>query len=242
MEKVPLWKRVGGWLQRSHGPVGGGDVVRVDAEGLLIVPENKDENDQDALAHPNKNEHQITVIEEGFGRLIDALESINENMVQQRQHGQEMKNQLQQLCQSLQNLPGSAEDQQAIKGLTEELRNQSIRSQQLAETISALPDLTQAQVDKLSDITRQLDASAEAQMHMAEAFKRLDNNTKGISESNKAQAVSLANVGTLLERDGQRLHEILTRQNRRLIGIFVIFIGLTLAAAAAVALLLLKTS
>ncbi|MBN1844529.1 MAG: hypothetical protein JW810_02520, partial [Sedimentisphaerales bacterium] len=108
MNKIPLWKRVGGWLRRSHEPVGQGKVIHVDAEGLLVDPEGQNQSEPTALTAQRSApaDPQLATLEEGFNRLVEVLESINENVVHQREQNSEMHKRLQELSSSLQ---GTAE-------------------------------------------------------------------------------------------------------------------------------------
>ena len=95
MSKMSIWKRFGGWLGRSHKTAGAVDVVHVDAEGLLVNPEN----DEAMLTKPaTATEQKLEVIEEGFNRMVDILGSIDETLSRQREQQEELQQRLGQLC------------------------------------------------------------------------------------------------------------------------------------------------
>ena len=246
MEKISMWKRVGGWLRRSQGPVGGGKVVRVDAEGMLVEQQQDvpDEEESSVLTmRLNKIHPELAALEQGFGRLVEVLESINENVEVQRSQGAQLKEQMDGLGKWFKALPEGGQSQAAIKELTEEMRKHALRDQQLVETVGTLPELTQAQVDKLAEITGQLEASGQADEQMAETFKRFGNTMQGVLESSKVQSASLGNMSTTMERNEEQLQKILSRQNRRIIWIFGIFAVLSLALiGVAVMLFLLRNN
>ena len=106
-EKVSIWKRVGGWLRKSHQPVASGKPVNLDAEGFLI-DENEGSNTEEPNSTPtirSKKEQQALAMEEGFGRLVEALEAINENVIQQRHASADFKTLLADLPQLTTALP-----------------------------------------------------------------------------------------------------------------------------------------
>jgi chromosome segregation ATPase len=245
MANISLWKRVGGWLRRSPETVGPaqGKVIRVDADGMLVNPENDlNPEDSTALSKPAKNEKQtVSSMEEGFNRLVDVLESINDNVVQQRQHSADMTQRLDDLNQSMRALPESTESQSALKDLTEELRSQSLRQQQVSDSIKPLPDLSQAQVDKLSDITRQLEAAGENEIQLVESFNRVQQSMQGMETHSTAQTSALRDMGAASAHHSQQLQEVLAKQNRKLIWCFAVLAALLVVAIAAIAVLLLMT-
>jgi uncharacterized coiled-coil protein SlyX len=244
MTKISLWKRVGGWLRRSPEPIGPaqGKVIRVDADGMLVDPESdKNTEESTALSKHPKNDQQLTSIEEGFGRLVDVLESINDNVIQQRRQSADMTQHLEDLTQSLRALPESTESQAAMKDLTEEIRNQTLRHQQVAESIKSLPDLSQTQVDKLSEITRQLDASGETEIQLVESFNRAQQSMQGMESHSSAQTSALRDLNAASAHHSQQLQEMLARQNRKLIWCFAVLAALLVVALAAIAVLLLMS-
>lgn len=245
MTKISMWKRVGGWLRRSQTPVGVGKVVRVDAEGMLVNTDQIDNNvnDSSALAARfNKKHPELATLEQGFGRLVEVLESINENVEVQRSHSAALKEQMDNLGKWIRTLPEGGQSQAAIKELTEEMRKHALRDQQLIETVGTLPDLTQTQVEKLAEITHQLEASSQVDEQMVESFKRFDGTVQGVLESSKVQSASLGSLSATMERNEARLQEMLDQQNRRLIWIFGLFAALSLILiGTAVTLYLLRS-
>ena len=245
MEKISMWKRVGGWLRRSQGPVGGGKVVRVDAEGMLFEQQDMPDEEESSVltTQLNKKHPELAALEHGFGRLVEVLESINENVEVQRSQGAQLKEQMDGLGKWLKTLPEGGQSQAAIKELTEEIRKHALRDQQLVETVGTLPELTQAQIDKLAEITQQLEASGQADEQMAETFKCFDNTVQGVLESSKVQSASLGNMSATMERNEEQLQNILSRQNRRIFWMLSIFAVLSLALiGVAVMLFLLRNN
>ncbi len=277
MEKISLWKRVGGWLRRSHLPRADDEMLQLDAEGLIadsdgvdIDGNNKDNHNGDssgndsngddfgitavaedagvdeanhksksavgsAIFPRHKKEQQLAAMEEGFNRLVTVMESINENMQQQKQETQKLNAHLENLPGLLSRIPDVVESQvQTAQAMAEELKKQSLQQQQLNETIRKLPDLTKSQLDKLSDITAHMESSLENEVHMAETFSRFDGSMQIVADSAQAQATSLAHIGQMLEQNEQKMQQILSRQNKRFMWLAVVVIIASLAAIALV--------
>jgi len=247
MQHTSIWKRVGGWLRRSHKPQGGSQVVNLDAEGLLINSQDHDESDSDtssALFTRQSKKDQLAAVEDGFNRLVDVLESINDNVSQQRKENSQLNDKLAGAVDSLQVLPDSFDNQKEVfKNITQEIKNQTFSQQQLAELLSSLPDNTQTQTEKLEEITRNLQNSHETQLQQVEVFNRFDGSVKNISQSSQAQASSVANIGQMLQQSQQQLQDTFQHQNRRFtwfFGALVALAGLLIAALALIVWLIMR--
>ncbi|MCP4711723.1 MAG: hypothetical protein GY869_24150 [Planctomycetes bacterium] len=249
MNTISLWKRVGGWLRRSPGPIGTTKVVHVDAEGMLVEsaqhPQTPEE--QELITEPPRSS-ELASLEKGFGRLVEVLESINQNVQVQSTQGADLKEQMNNMGKWLKSLPDPGLNQTALKDLTEEIQKHSLRNQQLMETVGVLPQLTQEQVEKLAEITQQLETSGQNNQRLNDSFQSFDGTVKSVLQSSKQQSSSmdtmtgsLGNMTENLQKNEQRLQEILNQQNRRLILMFGIFAVISLALIGSiVALILLR--
>jgi len=247
MNTISLWKRVGGWLRRSQGPIGATKVIHVDAEGMLIENEeiSQTPENQELITEPPRSS-ELASLEKGFGRLVDVLESINSNVEVQRNQGADLKDQMDNMGKWLKSLPDPGLNQSAIKELTEEFQKHSLRNQQLMETVGVLPQLTQDQVEKLAEITHQLETSGQNDERLTTSFQSFDGTVKSVLQSSKQQSTSLetmtdklGNMSSALEKNEQRLQEILSQQNRRLILMFGIFAVISLALIGAIVILIM---
>jgi len=236
MTEISVWKRVGGWLRRSQEPVKEGKLERLDPEGLLVdSPQEHPQQHPSALvARNNKKDKQLAALEDGFARLVEVLESINDNVLRQQEQGAAMKNCLEKVSQSLQALPDAHQSSLAVKELTDELRSQALRHQQVTEIIKKLPDLTQTQVDKLTDISRHLETSADADVQLVESFHHLDKSLQGLQDNSSDQTITLHHLQAAAQENNQNLARILAKQTRRLLALLLIITILALAALAAI--------
>ncbi|MBN1765189.1 MAG: hypothetical protein JW860_08030 [Sedimentisphaerales bacterium] len=238
METVSIWKRVGGWLRRSQTSTSGTEVMHLDAEGMLVTPpdENEDENSNAALvSRTPKKEQPLAVMQEGFNRLVGVMESINESVVEQRRHSANIAESLVQVRDLIQVLPASSESQQQALGeMTEELKNQTLHSRQLVEIVKNLPELNQEQAERLGEIAAKLEASVETEARLSESFRQFDTSVQGMLNHSQAQATSLANIGQMLEKNEQRLQELVQKQQRRFTWLLLTVLAVIFLALAAV--------
>ena len=211
-------------------------MVNLDAEGLLVDAEGTEKESSGpnlALRPGGKKDQQLAALEEGFGRLVEVLESINDNVTQQREQATELKTNMERIGEVLVSQSEDGQGQKAIVELTDELRSQAVRQQKVAETVQSLPELTQAQMNKLSEIARQLEASGETEVQMVESFNRFDNSVQGMVNNSNTQTAALREMGMKTEQSQERLQEIVAKQNRRLLWAIVVLAVLSLAAVGA---------
>ena len=250
MAKISIWKRVGGWLRRSQLPSSDSQAVRLDTEGLLVESEEQSDSQVELASDQanstlsprmSKKDQPLVAMQEGFTRLAEVLESINDNILQQREANSEMKTLLQGLPDLTRVVPETLQGQRAqLAQLAEQLSSQSVSQQQTAEALKQLPDLGQTQLERLDDITRCLESSAENESRIVDSFQRLDAAMNQVAQSNQAQHHCLDQLGEKLQQNNERFQQQLTTQNRRfawLVGL-VILAGLLAAAAVTVVVLL----
>jgi hypothetical protein len=244
MEKIPIWKRVGGWLRRSQVKMEGDEVERLDPESLVLNQDEEKEGGSSLLhARINKKDRPLAAMEEGFNRLVEVLESLNHNVVQQREQGAEISSRLMEVVDLTKVVPDAIQTQtQLAKSMNDSISEQTIHSQQLVELIKNLPDLSRDQLEKLGDISDQLESSTQSELKMAQSFNRVDLSVQDMAEHSKAQSISLKNIGEVIVQGDEKLTTLLAKQNKRFAWMFGVILILSLAAIAGVILLFLAKS
>jgi len=243
MAKISIWKRVGGWLRRSQLPLSDSHAVHLDTEGLLVESEEQahpqvelqpDQANSALSPRTSKKDQPLVAMQEGFNRLAEVLESINDNIIHQRETNSELKTLLAGLPELTRVVPETLEGQRAqLTQLAEQLSSQSVSQQQTAEALKQLPDLTQTQLERLDDIARYVESSSQNESRMGDSFQRLDATMNNVAQSNQAQSHCLDQLSQQLQQNNERFRQQLMTQNRRfawLVGLVVI--GALLAAAA----------
>ena len=243
MEKVSLWKRMGGWLRRPQTSRDGLEVVHHDAEGLVVDPlEDKDANDANSTlsTRGNKKEVQLATLEGSFNRLVEVLESLNDNVTRQHDQNKDLIDHLAQTSNLMRALPENVEAQgRSVQNLAQEIKEHTLRNQQVVEIVKALPDLNRQQVDRLGDIAHQMEDSVESGTRMAESFNRFDGTVQGMLSNSKAQTISLANMGEMFEKNEQQLHTLIRQQNRRFTWLLIFVLSASVVGLGAVVAFLL---
>ena len=229
MSIATIWNRVGAWLKRCEKHDSSAQAVQLDGQRSLVQPENSKPTAEPAgalVTHSDKTEQKLQTIEDGFNRLVDGLGDINKTMIQQQDQHLVIQKSLQELPRMVESLPRALEAQGGIvEQLTDQLRDQSARNQEVIAAIGTLPEQARFQGDKLGQISHHLQTTRETETEMLIHMK--------------AQSLSMESVGQLLEKSESRLQEVLTQQQRRFTWLFTLAISLSIIAAVTVTVIAL---
>ncbi len=235
MEKT-IWKRFGGWIKGNRYSSVSTDVSNVDAEGLLV-----DINAEEQLVYKNKKLKPMGAIEDGFNKLTDVIREMNDNVAQHREQAADLNRKVTQLTEALPE--GIARQNRTFSDLTEQIKIQTLRHEQVSDMLKSLPDTTKKQLDQLDRLSSAMETSVRNQSTQSEAFTQFNTNVKNVSDHSKAQAASLANIGRMLEENEKHLQDMIDIQNKRFSKLFittVILAATTMVAVASVIWLVLQ--
>jgi len=243
--KVSIWKRFGDWLRRSQEPAKTGEVVHLDAEGGLVETNNQIDESAPALAHSEEHQkpRQLSVMEEAYNRLVDVLESINDNLHQQRLQGSDLKSSLDSLHELLKSMPESLDRHNKLaQDIAQQIRQQNLQNQRVNEIMQDLPELARKQVDKLADIDMLLENSTQSQSRIADSFLHFDQSLTELSKTSNSQNQSISHINQLMQQSQEHLRQLVSRQNRRFNWMLAIFLIISIAFTVVVIMLLVKSA
>ncbi len=232
MSKVSLWKRVGGWLNRDSKSTEGIDVVSVDAETLPVGPNDPTDipEDTNALSHRDQMmDEKLAAIETGFNRLVDVMAQVNETMTLQRQQNEQIQRNMDEFPELMRKFPIAVDAQsELVDKLADEMKEQFSNNQEIIESMKEIPESSQKQLDSLDTISSQLKQAGDTDSQM------LDNI--------KAQSISMANIGELLEKNDEKFQSLMTKQQSHLTKLFYSSIVIAVIAIGVAAGVLYITS
>ncbi len=227
MQKT-IWKRFGGWIKGNRYGGVGNDVNNLDAEGLLVDLNLSD----DQIVLKNRKMKPIAAIEEGFSKLTEVIREMNDNVSQHREQAADLNRKVTMLVDLLPD--GLRKQNQNFGELTEQIKIQTLRHEQVAEMLKLLPDQTRKQLDQLDRLSSAMETSVKNQSLQSEAFSQFNTNVKNVSDHSKAQAASLANIGRMMEENERHLQNMIDIQNKRFSKLFIATIALAVTAVVAV--------
>ncbi len=222
MAKVSIWKRMGGWLRGSSEPMQAEQSL--DADGLLVTPsENHLEDptpqaaDTTSLFHRRGKPDQIAAMEDGFNRLVEVLESINDHVLQQQETSSSVRTHLEKLPLLLEGFSQTINSQrQLLNTMTEELQQGNRLGRQQTELLKQLPDAAREQLTRLDQMQEHLENSTRAAREVAENVGRQRQTAESIAAQSQVQTQALRDINELIRHDDERLETLLSRHTRRL--------------------------
>ncbi|MBN2128780.1 MAG: hypothetical protein JW741_04760, partial [Sedimentisphaerales bacterium] len=112
-------------------------------------------------------------LQEGFNRLVDQLQQINDHLNRQLGQHEELMGRVRELPQALESLPSAVENQKVLTTqLLDQLRSTASKDQEFINAVGRIPAETARQTETLTDINRHLEASAETDVQLAESFNK----------------------------------------------------------------------
>ena len=234
MGKTSLWSRVGDWLKTSSRPVEEHDVERTNEPVQAhSFPESNtpvvDDGRPPALRRglirrePSSRER----LEEGFAKVVDLVESIQEHFKVQDERGVRMVESLDRMAENLTHAPETSKRQaELLSEIRAQLEAEAAGAKRLEETLAELPHIADAQRESMVSIGRQLDMMRGVTERSATAFSELQGGVAQLGEATNASTTALKHMHVDSAAREDRMVELLEGQTKKL----------TLFAAAAIVL------
>ncbi len=240
-----FWTKASSWL-RSHKLSRTADYQpQLNDEGLISPDAESAEPAVDESQHAGTQSDQLVVktvqpidktqslekLQEGFNKLIEQLQGINEHLNRQVTQNEDLMSRMEQLPKLLESFPDVVENQkQLTEQLLEQLKAATTKDQQFIETIEKIPTETAKQTDALVNIDHQLAAAADTDVQMAESFNKFNQTLDKLNQSTVGQTDSILQMSRTFATSDRYLKYIISRQNKRFMWIFVISLGVCVVA------------
>ena len=170
-------------------------------------------------------------LQEGYEQVTELIELIRNHLVTQAERSERTCNALEQLARSTSDVPAISRQQgQTLETIADQLETTSTRTQQLAETMSEMPKITRAQTDTLAGINRQLEMAGEQNVVASQTMDKLGTAINALGTSNQAQAEVWKQMDAKATEQNDLLTQLIARQSRRFIMLFVVTAVLAAAA------------
>lgn len=234
--------KTGSWL-RAHKPSVSADYQpQLNDEGLIdretesaesSIAEEQPSNDQVVVKaiQPKSKAESLEKLQDGFNRLIEQLEGINEHLNRQITQNEDLMSRMDKLPELLEGFPAIVENQkQLTERLFEQLKATAVKDQQFMDAVEKIPTETAKQSDCLTDINHQLAAAADIDVQMAESFNKFNETLDKLDQSTIGQTDSILQMSKTFATSDRYLKYLWTRQNKRFIWIFMIAIGVCVLA------------
>jgi methyl-accepting chemotaxis protein len=225
-ESPGLMARIGSWFKRS----------KTDSTGNEIIP------GQGSLLRPlNKRDQAIANLQDGFNTLTDLMSTIKDNLNDQGRRQDELLQYLSHLPKAIEGIPETNRLQvESLKAISARLEQQTTQQNLIGEILGKLADNDTEQRKVVEDVRSRVEDVAEQNKHISENLSNVGSAMQTVSKNSSASAQVLEQVRDNIEkRDGQ-LERMMQKQAQRFTWLLTVAIFLSIAALAAVVILLVQ--
>jgi chromosome segregation ATPase len=228
-----LWAKTLSWLRSCKILKSTGYQPQLNDQGLISEDSNQAEQ---AVDEKNAESNQVLVktvqpkdktqslekLQEGFNKLLEQLQGINEHLNQQVNQHESLMSRIEQLPKFLESFPALVENQkQTAEQTLEQLKATAAREQQFMDAVEKMPIETAKQTDALVDIDHQLAAAADADVQMVENFNKFNKTLEKLNQSTVSQTDGIMQMSKTFAASDRHLKYIISKQNKRLMWIFI---------------------
>ncbi len=167
-------------------------------------------------------QESLEKLQQGFERLIEQLQGINEHLNRQASQHEELMSRIEQLPQMLESFPSVVESQKQItEQLIEQLRGAAAKNERFVDAVEKMPLETAKQTDALVNINHQLAAAADIDVQMTESFNNFNQALDKLNESTVGHTDGVIQMSKTFAASDRYLKYIMAKQNRRFMWMFI---------------------
>jgi hypothetical protein len=243
----------GSWWQRLreawHGSSLDGiqdeGLPKVGEDGLLVGPSDPDSeaapdkfSGTGPLSRWSKRDQTLVKLQEGYEQVTRVIQEIQNHLVIQADRSERICTSLEQLARSAIELPAIGREQsQTLETIAAHIEASASRTQQLADSLTDVPKLAKSQSEALVGINRQMEMAGEQRMVATQTLERIGGAIGTLSTASQGQTDRLKMIEARTDQQVDLLTQVITRQNRRFIMLFVVTVILAVAALGAASFL-----
>lgn len=237
-----FWSKASSWIEARKPSRPADYQSEIDDEGLISQvaestgPAARDKTGESnqvlvKMIPPMDKTQSLEKLQEGFDKLIEQLEGINNHLNRQTAHNEELMKRLEQLPKLLEGFPAVVENQkQLTEQLLEQLKATAVMEQGFIGTVERIPTETAKQTDALTDINHQLAAAADVDVQMTEGLNRFNEALDKLNQSTIGQTEGIIQMSKTFAASDRYLKYIVSRHRKSLIWVFAIAVGACLVA------------
>lgn len=161
-------------------------------------------------------------LQEGFNKLVDQLQQINEHLNRQLEQHEELMGRVGNLPEALESLPSAVENQKVLTTqLLNQLRTTASKDQEFVDAVGQIPAETARQTETLTSIDRQLAASAETDVRLAESFNKFRGTLDRLNHNTISNTEGIMQMSRTFAASDRYLKYVVSKLNRRFAWMFV---------------------
>ena len=206
-------RQAGGDDSRLHG----GELAPAEAGVVRAVP-------------PADRAESLEKLQQGFDKLIEQLQGINEHLSRQASQHQDLMSRIEQLPGLLESFPAVVENQKRMtEQLLDQLKGAAAKNERFIDAVEKIPTETAKQTDALVNIDHQLAAAADIDVQMTESFNNFNETLGKLNESTVGQTDGIIQMSKTFSASDRYLKYIISKQSKRFMWIFIAAISVCVA-------------
>ena len=231
-----FWAGMGRWL-RAHKPsIGAAHQPEINDDGLISQNDGSaDQAGDEAVptgaqgstvvvraVPPAERQESLQKLQEGFDKLVDQLQGINEHLNRQATQHEDLMGRIEQLPEMLESFPAVVENQKLItEQLLEQLKASAAKNEQFLDAVEKIPNETAKQTDALVNVNHQLSAAADIDVQMTESLNNFNESLDKLNQSTVSQTDGIIQMSKTFAASDRYLKYIISKQNKRFMWIFI---------------------
>lgn len=237
-----FWSKASSWIEARKPSRPTDYQPEIDDEGLIsqvaestgpAADDRTSESNQVLVktVQPMDKTQSLEKLQEGFDKLVEQLEGINNHLNRQTAHNEELMSRIEQLPKLLESFPAVVENQrQLTEQLLEQLKATAMMEQGFIETVEKIPTETAKQTDALTDINHQLAAAADVDVQMTEGLNKFNETLDKLNQSTIGQTDGIVQMSKTFAASDRYLKYIISSQRKSFIWVFTAALGVCLMA------------
>lgn len=200
----------------------------------IDTPKNSPEVSKVEIVKSAGKERSLEMVQQGLTELVGQLNGINDNLSKQINQHEQLMSHIRDLPDILNALPQAVQNQsEAVNALMEQLNSQDSRQEKFIETINKIPAETGKQTSAIQNVSHQLSAAAEIDVQMAEGFNKFKMSIDNLDKTTATQADGITEMTKTFQASDEYLKQLVTKQNKRFMWIFITSIAVSAISIAA---------
>jgi len=222
------------WLKVHRQAKAADDMPEIDSEGLISCESEPSQSghaggDNHVVLKPVQQmdkQQSLEKLQDGFNRLIDQLEGINDNLGRQVAQHEDLMSRVNKMPQLLESFPEAVENHNKLtEQLLEQLKTTAGKEQQFTEIVSKIPAETAKQTDALVNIDHQLAAAADTDVQMTEGFNNFNETLGKLNRSITGQTDGIMQMSRTFAASDRYLKYVMSRQHKRFMWMLMTTVG-----------------
>jgi hypothetical protein len=233
------------WLRSHRYETIDHSAPAVDDEGLLVdglADDHPASSDRGGLSQRTMPVQAVTAVDrrdsvdkthEGFNRLVDQLQKINDHLGRQLSQHDELMERVRQLPELLEAFPKIVDNQRELSGeLLRQLQTAAARQEQFLNAVGQIPTETARQTRTLGAIHQQLETAAQTDAELMTCVTSVGRTLGHLDASTADNTVGMREMRKSAAARDRYLVYALSRFRRRIAWLFAGFAVLCVAAIA----------